>query len=78
MTTREEAEAVVTRGRPGWRVVDVAPVAGEAGSSYEVAIEREDERRTLLVGRGGKIAGIEAYGLEVIECVPLGQVGDAP
>ena len=40
MMTREEVEAVVARGRPGWRVVDVAPVAGEAESSYEVAIER--------------------------------------
>jgi hypothetical protein len=57
MMTREEVEAVVARGRPGWHVVDMAPVAGEAGSSYEVAIEREHERRTLLVGPGGEIAG---------------------
>ena len=57
MMTRAEVDAVVARGRPGWRVVDVAPVAGESGPSYEVAIEREDEHRTLLVGPGGEIAG---------------------
>jgi hypothetical protein len=55
--TRAEVEAVVARGRPGWRVVDVALVAGEAGSSYEVAIERGDERRILLLGPGKAIVG---------------------
>ena len=40
MMTWEEVEAVVARGRPGWRVVDVAEVNGEAGPSYKVVIER--------------------------------------
>jgi hypothetical protein len=57
MMTREEVEAVVARGRPGWRVVDVAEVNDESGPSYEVAIERGDERRTLLVGPDKEIAG---------------------
>jgi hypothetical protein len=57
MMSREEVEAVVARGRPGWRVLDVALVNGESGPSCEVAIEREDERRTLLVGPDRKIAG---------------------
>ncbi len=55
MMTREEVAAAVARGRPGWRVVDVAEVKGAGGPSYEVAIERGDERRTLLLGPGGKI-----------------------
>jgi GTP cyclohydrolase II len=29
-----------------------------------------------LTNHPRKIAGIEGYGLEVIECVPLGQAGD--
>ena len=48
---------MVAGGRPGWRVVDVAEVNGEVGPSYEVAIERGDERRTLLVGPGKAIVG---------------------
>jgi hypothetical protein len=38
-------------------VVDVAEVNEEAGPSYEVAIERGDERRTLLIGPGKGIEG---------------------
>jgi hypothetical protein len=57
LMTRAEVEAVAARGRPGWRVVDVALVAGEAGSSYEVAIERGDERRIHLLGPGKAIVG---------------------
>jgi hypothetical protein len=37
--------------------VDVAEVNGEAGPFYEVAVERGDERRTLLVGPGKAIVG---------------------
>ena len=48
---------MVARGRPGWRVLDVALVNEESGSSCEVAIEREDERRTLLIGPDREIAG---------------------
>jgi uncharacterized membrane protein YkoI len=57
MMSREEVEAVVARRRPGWHVVDVTLVTEESGSYYEVAIVREDERRTLLVGPDREIAG---------------------
>jgi hypothetical protein len=57
MMTKEEVEAAVARGRPGWRVMDVVEVKGGAEPSYEVAIERGDERRTLLVGPDKWIVG---------------------
>jgi hypothetical protein len=55
--TREEIEALVVRERPGWRVVDVVEVNDESGPSFEVAVERGDERRTLLVGVDRRIDG---------------------
>jgi hypothetical protein len=55
--TRGEIEALVARERPGWRVTDVVEVADESGPSFEVAIERGAEHRTLLVSADTKIVG---------------------
>lgn len=55
--TKEEIEALVARERPGWRVVDVLEVNDESGPSFEVAVERGDERLILLVGADERIVG---------------------
>ena len=54
---RDEIEALVARERPGWRVVDVVEVNDESGPTFEVAVERGDERRTLLVAADERIVG---------------------
>lgn len=46
---REDIEALVARERPGWRVVEVTEVNDESGPSYEVLVEKGEERRTLLL-----------------------------
>jgi hypothetical protein len=51
---RDEIEALVARERPGWRVADVND---ESGPTFEVSVERGDERRTLLVGADERIVG---------------------
>jgi hypothetical protein len=53
--TRDEIEALVARERPGWRVVEVIEVNDESGPSFEVAVERGDDRRTLLVSEDREI-----------------------
>jgi hypothetical protein len=52
---REEIEALVARERPGWRVVEVVEVNDESGPSFEVVVEKGDERRLLLVAEGMEI-----------------------
>jgi hypothetical protein len=52
---RDEIAALVARERPGWRVVDVVEVNDESGPSFEVAVERGDERTTLLVSEDMEI-----------------------
>ena len=54
---REEIEALVARERPGWRVAEVVEINDESGPTFEVVVERGDERRTLLVGADERIAG---------------------
>ena len=54
---RDEIEALVARERPGWRVVEVVEVNDESGPTFEVAVERGDERRTLLVSADERIVG---------------------
>ena len=55
--TREEIEALVVRERPGCRVAEVLEANDESGPSFEVAVERGDERRTILVGADERIVG---------------------
>ena len=55
--TNEGIAALVARERPGWRVVGVLEVNDESGPSFEVAVERGDERRTVLVGADERIVG---------------------
>ena len=55
--TREQVEALVARERPGWRVVEVLEINDESGPTFEVAVERGDERRTLLVSADERIVG---------------------
>ena len=55
--TRDEIEALVARERPGWRVVDVLEINDESGPTFEVAVERGDERRTVLVSADERIVG---------------------
>jgi hypothetical protein len=52
---RDEIEAMVARERPGWRVVEVTEVNDESGPSFEVVVEKGDERRLLLVAEGMEI-----------------------
>lgn len=52
---RDEIEALVARERPGWRVVEVVEVNDESGPSFEVVVEKGDERRLLLVAEGMEI-----------------------
>jgi hypothetical protein len=54
---REGIEALVARERPGWRVVDVLEINDESGPTFEVAVERGDERRTVLVSADERIVG---------------------
>ena len=54
---RDEIEALVARERPGWRVVEVVEVNDESGPTFEVVVERGDERRTLLVGADERFVG---------------------
>ncbi|MGK7869929.1 hypothetical protein [Falsiroseomonas sp. E2-1-a20] len=61
--TRQEAEALVARERPGWQVVEVVEVNDESGPSSEITIRRgdrtlkEDRHLTLLVAEDGRVAG---------------------
>ena len=55
--TRDGIEALMARERPGWRVVEVLEVNDESGPSFEVAVERGDERRTVLVAADERIVG---------------------
>jgi hypothetical protein len=52
---REDIEAVVARERPGWRVVEVVEVNDESGPSFEVLVEKGEERRTLLLDQDKEI-----------------------
>ena len=54
---RDEIEAQRARERPGWRVAEVLEINDESGPTFEVAVERGDERRTLLVGADERIVG---------------------
>ena len=40
-----DAEALVGRDRPGWRVLEVIELNDESGTSFEIAIEKAGERR---------------------------------
>ena len=65
--TREEIEALVVRERPGWRVMEVLEANDESGPSFEVAVERGDERRNILVHRllaGGAYPARAAVGVD--------------
>ncbi len=54
---REEIEAFVARERPGWRVAEVVEINDESGPTFEVIVERGDERRTLLVSADERLVG---------------------
>jgi hypothetical protein len=55
--TRGEIEALVTKERLGWRVVDFIEINDESGPSFEVTIESGGRQTTLLVGDGKRILG---------------------
>ena len=55
--TREEIEALVVRGPPGWRVVEVVEINDESGPSFEVVVEGGDDRLTILLSADGHIVG---------------------
>jgi hypothetical protein len=55
--TREEAQAIATRARPGWRVTNLTEVDDESGPSFEIQIEQGTSRRTLLVAANEEIVG---------------------
>lgn len=47
---RNEVEAIIARERPGWRVVQVTEVNDESGPSCTVLLEKDGQRRTVLIG----------------------------
>jgi hypothetical protein len=53
----KEIEAVLARERPGWRVLEVVEINDESGPSFEVTVERGEERRTVLVSADERIVG---------------------
>ncbi|MGG5889823.1 hypothetical protein ACLF3G_22040 [Falsiroseomonas sp. HC035] len=55
--TRQEAEALVARERPGWQVVEVVEVNDESGPSSEITIRKDGRHLTLLVAEDGTLAG---------------------
>ena len=55
--TKEEIEALMARERPGWRVAGVLEADDGSGPSFEVAVERGDDRLTLPVGADERIVG---------------------
>ena len=55
--TRRQVKALGVREQPGCRVVGVLEVNDESGPSFEAAVERGDERLTLLVSADGRIVG---------------------
>jgi hypothetical protein len=55
--TRQEAEALVARERPGWQVVEVVEVNDESGPSNEITIRSDQRHLTLLVAEDGTIVG---------------------
>ena len=48
-------EERIARERPGWRVVEVTEVNDEAGPSFTVVLEKDGQRRTVLVGEAGNV-----------------------
>jgi hypothetical protein len=54
---RDEIETLVARERPGWRVAEVLEINDESGPTFEVVVERGDERRTVLVSADERIVG---------------------
>jgi hypothetical protein len=55
--TQRDAEALVGRERPGWRVLEVIELNDESGPSFEIAVEKAGERRVLLVAEDRQIVG---------------------
>jgi hypothetical protein len=55
--TKEEAQAIVSRARPGWHVVEVIETNDESGPSYELTVERDGACRVLLMAAGEEIVG---------------------
>jgi hypothetical protein len=52
---RKAIEERITRERPGWRVVEVTEVNDESGPSFIVVLEKDGQRRTVLVGEAGDV-----------------------
>jgi hypothetical protein len=55
--TRDEIEALVSKERPSWRVVDFIEVNDESGPSFEVTIESSGRQATLLIDEAKRIVG---------------------
>lgn len=55
--TREEAEAIATRARPGWQFAKLIEVDDESGPSYEIQIVQGANRRVLLVAANEEVVG---------------------
>lgn len=55
--TREEAEAIVARARPGWQFAKLVEVDDESGPSYEIQIVQGANRQALLVAANEELVG---------------------
>jgi hypothetical protein len=53
--TKDKVQALVGRERPGWDVVDIVEINDESGPSFEVAIRKGGDSRTLLVSEDEQI-----------------------
>jgi len=52
---RNEVEAIIARERPGWRVMQVTEVNDESGPSCTVLLEKDGQRRTVLIGEAENV-----------------------
>jgi hypothetical protein len=52
---RTAIEERIARERPGWRVVEITEVNDESGPSFTVVLERDGQRRTVLLGEAGDV-----------------------
>jgi hypothetical protein len=52
---RKTLEERIAQQRPGWRVVEVTEVNDESGPSFTVVLEKDGQRRTVLVGEAGDV-----------------------
>jgi hypothetical protein len=52
---REAIEKKLARERPGWRLAELTEVNDESGPSFVLVLEKDGQRRTVLLGEAGDL-----------------------